>query len=293
MSKRKILLWSGVAAALLVVAGFVWVALTQWLGVIYLPGGSETVGNFTIKSYRTEGFGHTGTKLTLYYRGHKIGEYLNGLQPSPTDADRAVYSRYCADGMPGQECGLFYFDGHKQRNYKIDPDYKVALVSLYPEYVDKYHPWSADGRFVIIQDQYKLLLVDLETGAHTDFAERLDAQALQQPMPPTRFVQFAGWSPDLHKAAVLLFNDADSNPPVRHFVADLYTVELPSRELTYRCSYGPYQDTDLTYKWNRHGDGYKFEMNFRHPGVREYDRSTGGLCSPGLMPGVVYGGLTN
>ena len=54
----------------------------------------------------------------------------------------------------------------------------------------------------MIQGQYKLLLVNLETGAQTDFAERLDSQAMQQPMPPTRAVYFAGWSPDMREAEV-------------------------------------------------------------------------------------------
>lgn len=57
-------------------------------------------------------------------------------------------------------------------------------------------------RFVMIQDQYKLLLVNLETGAQTDFAERLDSQAMQQPMPPTRAVYFARWSADMREAEV-------------------------------------------------------------------------------------------
>lgn len=259
-----------------------WIALTQLLGVIYLPSGTESVGNFTIKSYRTEGFGHSGSRQTLYFRGRKLGENLSGLVPSPLDPDRALYERWCADGKPGEECGLFYFDGHKQRTYRIDTDEKVALVRLDPEFAEQeHHPWSADGRFVMIQDQYKLLLVDLDTGEHADFAERLGAQAVQQPMPPTRAVYFAGWSPDMRQAAILLFTDADPNPPVTHFVVDVYTVAAPTREVRYRCTAGPYDFTRVDYGWRLAGQEHRFEIEAKRPGpkLRTYDRNTNGPCS--------------
>jgi len=75
----------------------------------------------------------------------------------------------------------------------------------------------------MIQAQYKLLLVNLETGAQTDFAERLDSQAMQQPMPPTRAVYFAGWSPDMREAEVAF----DGRCPPHHqqggyLVTDMY-----------------------------------------------------------------------
>src|SRR5258705_2673641 len=110
MSKRTIW-WTVASVMLLAIAGFFFVALSKWVGVLYLPSGTETVGNFQIKSYKTEGFGHTSVHRTLYYRGHKLGDKLAGLVPSPIDAERALYKRYCSHG-PTEECGLFYFDGH-------------------------------------------------------------------------------------------------------------------------------------------------------------------------------------
>ena len=280
MAVTRHLIFAGSAVVLIVVGAFVWILLTRVLGIVYLPSGSETVGNFTIKAYRTEGFGHTGTRQTLYFRGNKIGEYLNGLVPSPQDPDRALYARWCADGIPSPECGLFYFDGHKQRSYRIDPDPNVSLVALYPEYAEeKLRPWSADGHFVTIQDQYKLLLVDLETGEHTDFAERLDAQSKQQPMPPTRTVHFAGWSPDTREAAVLLSTEADPRPPVTHFVTDVYTVELPALQLTYHCTFGPYDFTEVQGRWQQDAGGYRFQLTFKRTDVPSYHKETHRPCS--------------
>lgn len=281
MPRRRTFIWIGLAVTLLVIGSFAWVMLTEVLGVIYLPSGTETVGNFTIKSYRTEGFGHTSSKQTLYFRGHKLGDNLSGLVPSPLDPDRALYERYCADGKPGEECGLFYFDGRKERTYPIDPDYKVSLVAVDPEFAEQeHHPWSADGRFVMIQDQYKLLLVDLETGEHADFAERLDAQATQQPMPPTRAVYFAGWSEDMREAVVLLYTDADARPPVTHFVTDIYTVDPAARELHYRCTVGPYGLGEVEYVWQGRGEQRKFAITSKPPGrdLRTYDKNTNGPC---------------
>ena len=277
MSKKHFI-WASLAVVLLVAGSFLWVMLTQVLGVIYLPSGSEKAGNFTIKSYRTEGFGHTSVRSTLYYRGHKLGERHSGLVPSPLDPERALYELYCGDyGKPAEDCGLFYFDGHTQRSYRIDPDYKVSLVRVYPEFTEEsHHPWSADGRFVMIQDQYKLLFVNLQSGEHTDLAQRMDAHASQQPQPPTREVYFLGWSPDMSEAAVLLSTDTDKHPPNIHVLDDLYTFDLATRELTYRCSVGPYETahwwpikngtdselrgTVIDYKWQKQDDRYQMQI---------------------------------
>jgi len=277
MSKRRVL-WAGLAVLLLIVGAFAWVMLTQVLGVIYLPSGSQQVGNFTIKTYRTEGFGHTGTRSTLYYRGRKLGERHSGLVPSPLDPERALYELYCEDyGKPAEDCGLFYFDGHTQRNYRLDADYKASLVKVYQEYAEEsHHPWSSDGRFVIIQDQYKLLWVNLLTGEHSDLAERMHAQTSQEPQPPTRQVYFLGWSPDMSEAAVLLSTSLDDHPPEIHFLDDLYSLDLSSGALTYRCSVGPYEaarwwpikngndyelrGTVIDYKWQKQNAAYQMEI---------------------------------
>ena len=280
MSKRTIL-WTIALVMLLGIAGFFFVALTQWAGVIYLPSDTETVGNFSIKSYKTEGFGHTSVRRTLYYRGNKLGEYLAGLVPSPIDGERAIYERYCSPDKPAEQCGLFYFDGHARRSYLLDTDPNISLVNIYPEFaVESYHPWSPDGRFVIIQEEYKLLLIDLQTGEHTDMAERLDAQASQQPQPARRQVYFVGWSPDLGEAAVLLSTNVDHRPPDIHFRTDLYSVDLAVREPRYRCTVGPYRLGEVQYGWQRSGDRYKMQFSSKttQHDIRIYDKNTNMAC---------------
>ena len=280
MSKRTIL-WTAALIMLLVIAGFFYVALTQWAGVIYLPSGTETVGNFSIRSYKTEGFGHTSIRRTLFYRGQKLGEDLAGLVPSPIDGERAIYERYCNYDKPAEQCGLFYFDGHAKRSYRLDADPNISLVNIYPEFaVESYHPWSPDGRFVIIQEQYKLLLIDLQTGEHTDIADRLDTQESQQPQPARRQVHFVGWSPDMGEAAVLLSTNVDTRPPDIHFRTDLYSIDLEKREPSYRCSVGPHRLGEIQYAWQRSGDRFKMQFSSKDTrrDIRIYDKNTNMQC---------------
>lgn len=269
-------MWTIVGATVLLMTGFAYVALT--LGVIYLPSGTETVGNFRIKSYKADAFGHISVRRTLYYRGHKLGDKLAGLVPSPIDGDRALYERYCSDGKT-EDCGLIYFDGHAARTYRLDPDPGISLVHVYPEYaVESHHPWSPDGRFVVIQEEYKLLLVDLQTGEHTDLAVRLGAQTPQQ--RPRRQVRFVGWSPDMREAAVLLSTNVDDHPPEIRFRTDLYSVDLERREPTYRCTVGPYRLGDIQYGWQRSGDRFKmqFSPKYKQRDIPIYDKNTNQAC---------------
>jgi hypothetical protein len=281
MSKKTIL-WATALFMLLAITGFFFVALTQWAGVIYLPSGTETVGNFSIKSYKTEGFGHTSVRRTLYYHGHKLGENLAGLVPSPIDGERAIYERYCNFDKPAEQCGLFYFDGHARRSYLLDVDPNISLVNVYPEFaVESHYPWSPDGRFVVIQEEYRLLLVDLQTGGHTDLAQRLDAQASQHPQPPRRQAHFVGWSPDMREAAVLLSTNLDDRPQEIRFRSDLYSVDLERREPAYRCTVGPYRLDEIQYGWQRSGDRFKMQLSAKNKksDIRIYDKNTKLPCS--------------
>ena len=133
---------------------------------------------------------------------------------------------------------------------------------------------------MIIQEQYRLLLIDLQTGEHTDMAERLDAQESQQPQPARRQVYFVGWSPDMGEAAVLLSTNVDTRPPDIHFRTDLYSVDLERREPSYRCSVGPYRLGEIQYGWQRSGDGYKMQFSSKatEHDIRIYDKNTNMAC---------------
>jgi hypothetical protein len=65
----------------------------------------------------------------------------------------------------------------------------LSLATLNPKYAEEeHHPWSPDGRFVVIHDERKLYLLNLETGASVDLARHLGAQT------STHFVQYLGSS---------------------------------------------------------------------------------------------------
>jgi hypothetical protein len=49
--------------------------------------------------------------------------------------------------------------------------------------------------------------------------------------------------------------------------------------LTSRCSVGPYQYTEVDYGWQRHGDGYKFEVVLKNRHIRIYDKNKSRSCS--------------
>jgi hypothetical protein len=116
---KKLLVCAVVAGVVAAAGGLVFFLLTQVAGVLYLPAGSETIGNFKVAYSRTEGFGHTSVKQTLYYRGKLLARDLAGWSISPVDSERMVYRRWCTEGAPSDQCGTLYFDGHSGRSYQI------------------------------------------------------------------------------------------------------------------------------------------------------------------------------
>src|SRR5438128_1276754 len=119
LTRKKRILWTVLATIALLCAAFVFFVGTKILGFIYLPAGSEKKGNFETRYRKTEGFGHTSVLVSLYYKGHRLTDRLNGFIQDPQDNERALYEAFCEDGSPAPDCGMFYIDGHTGRPIRV------------------------------------------------------------------------------------------------------------------------------------------------------------------------------
>jgi len=134
-------IFAALGVAVCAVAGY-WTLVTT--GVIQSPTRSERVGPFEVTFQSLDGYGLRGTSRTLYYhhssRRHLIARSVGAIRFNPKDPGSVVFER-CANSE-GPDCGIHYFDGHRNRGWKVNDEPVIDQSVTEPV------SWSTDKRFM-------------------------------------------------------------------------------------------------------------------------------------------------
>lgn len=201
-----------------------------------LPDSVSKHGNFLFEHYRTDLFGHLATRKAVYHlngsRRTKVTDAAVSYTLVSGDSDRIIYdtcdlSQANGEGYrPG--CTHNYFDGHSGKNYVIGRGLKISMSSL-----EDAARWSA-GHYVIIGEDYELVLLDLQNGKATRLTETLQ---LDTPFYPEKWqfreARWGGWVGDgAHGAVIVMLPHRPGGPPVHEFDEELYALDATTGTLT-------------------------------------------------------------
>src|SRR5262245_22691819 len=200
-----------------------------------IPDSVGKIGNFQIEYYSTEFLGHRGTRKALYHvdgsRRTKVTDGAVTFTTVPLDPDRIIYDTCNPDAVASDvsyrpSCTHNYFDGHARRDYIIGRGLKVSMSSL-----EDAARWSES--FVIIGEDYELVLLNLKSGEATRLTETL---RLENPVYPEKWqfrtASWGGWSPDgAHGAVIVNTPHGPGGPPVYELDQELYALDTASKTL--------------------------------------------------------------
>jgi len=171
-------------AALVFVTLCAFVVGTFFLSAFYWPAGQVADGDFVVKSWRGDAFGHTNTIRALYFRGKGVTEYLAGYVHHPTRPALIIYEGFGDEDEPG---ATYAFDGATSRTLRLGPPYGLPE----PE------QWSPDQAKLAWKIQDELYLFDVERWRVT----RLTGNATPPQEPHS--MNLGGWSPGSRRFAVM------------------------------------------------------------------------------------------
>jgi hypothetical protein len=202
-----------------------------------IPDSVSQRGNFLFEHYRTDAFGHIATRKAVYHlngsRRTKVTDAAVSYTLVSGDSDRIIYDtcdlKQASSGegyRPG--CTHNYFDGHTGRDYVIGRGLKISMSAL-----EDAARWSA-GNYVIIGEDYELMLLNLMTGQATRLTDTLQ---LNTPFYPDKWqfreARWGGWLSDgAHGAVIVMLPHGPGGPPVYEFDEELYALDATTGTLT-------------------------------------------------------------
>src|SRR5574341_1373311 len=238
--------WVFVTLPTLIVAGLVGVGGLQSLAIMPVDSSIRRFGEFAVEYDTYDAFGHRATRRSLYYsEGRRLRLVRKGIVEftvNPHKLNSALYE-YCPE-EGHVDCGIHYFDGDTKLSRK------VSTQRILGDTDDGPGPWSADARFVVLAEQFRIELVDLKNGEAKALSELL---AL---MEGRRFVRFVSWSNDQRKFAVLVGEYMDKAPPYQHIAEDLIVIDVRDGSASYVATAQPNGWPSVLYYWQRSDDGY-------------------------------------
>lgn len=200
-----------------------------------IPDRFGKIGNFQIEYYTGDFMGHRGTRKALYHtdgsRRTKVTDGAVSFTIVPLDPDRIIYDTCDPAAAPSDAsyrptCSHNYFDGHARRDYIIGRGLKVSMSSL-----EDAARWC--GSFVIIGEDYELVLLNLQSGEATRLTDTLQ---LENPFYPEKWqfreASWGGWSPDgQHGAVIVNMPHGPGGPPVYELDQELYALDTATKTL--------------------------------------------------------------
>lgn len=191
------------------------------------PDRLERRGNFEIAYYRTDAFGHIATRQALHHlkgsRRTQVVESASELLVAPNDPDRAIYRTCDSAPSAGDEataCAHMFYDGHTGQSHVIGRGLEISMSQL------EMSRWSPNGDYLVLGDQFELVLLDLRVGRTTHLAEIL---RLEEPFYPERwqhrYARFGGWSPDGTSAAVFVLSPRAPGVPLIEWNEELHSID--------------------------------------------------------------------
>lgn len=201
-----------------------------------IPDSVDRRGNFYIEYYTTDAFGHRSTRRALYHLSESGRKKVTSAAVSYTmtpDSDRIIYdtcnpASVASDVAYRPSCTHNYFDGHTGKDYVIGRGLKISMSAL-----EDAARWSASGHYLIIGEDYELVLLDLQSGQATRLTDTLQ---LNTPFYPEKWqfreARWGGWSPDgAHGAVIVMLPHAPGGPPVYEFDEELYALDAAAGTL--------------------------------------------------------------
>lgn len=194
-----------------------------------IPDSVSQHGNFLFEYYRTDAFGHIATRKAVYHlngsRRTKVTDAAVSYTLVSGDSDRIIYDTCDPNQANGEGyrpgCTHNYFDGHSGKDYVIGRGLKISMSSL-----EDAARWSA-GNYVMIGEDYELVLLNLKNGKATRLTETLQ---LDTPFYPDKWQfrqgRWGGWSSDgAHAAVIVMMPHGPGGPPVYEFDEELYVLD--------------------------------------------------------------------
>lgn len=202
-----------------------------------IPDSTERRGNFQIESFRTDAFGHIATRHAMHHlngsRRTKVTDSAGFFVIALRDPDRVIYYT-CDSGSSSSRdsneasCRHEYFDGHTGSHHVIGRGLKVSMSAL-----DDPGRWSGSGNYVIIGEDYELVLVNLQSGVAARLTETLQ---LREPFYPEKWqlrqARWGGWSPEgAYGAVIVMTPHGPGGPPVYEWDEELYSLDAATKTL--------------------------------------------------------------
>jgi hypothetical protein len=236
-------IFAALGVAVCAVAAY-WMLVTT--GLIKSPNRSERIGPFEVAHRTLDAYGHRGTSRTLYYhqatRRQLIARSVGAIRFNPNDPAGALFEQ--CPNSEGPDCGIHYFDGHRNRRWKVSDD--VVINQPVTEPVS----WSANKRFVVLAGPFHIQIAQLETQTTIDLTETL---ALSE---GKRFARLGEWSPDSRKITVLVGQYTDPVPPFENIAEDLIILDAQDGSATYIATAEPRGWRAFGYNWRLTPNGY-------------------------------------
>jgi hypothetical protein len=213
---------------LIVSAVIVGVVLTMLVLTIFTHvfANHERAGRFDI--YTNPKVPDSSVHSALYYKRHRLTEWLNSYSVDPNNADRILFSS--DDVFHGSEglCGTFLYDGQSR---------KLTPLRRWP-YGGGI--WSPDSRFILLN---RATVRELLTGEEVDLMDsvsRADGRRVE--------LSILQWSPDSQRLAGVI----RISPDGRDLDLDLVEIRLAPLSVKYiaTISHSSLVWTEKEIRWN-------------------------------------------